>query len=502
MESLKDQLYKSFNSYIEYATPYLRSRVSEKKKRDEKIRIAHIDSSFWLPPIIEKIESSKKFDTLVSHFAIAFGRDPKKPNKGQYLIRNFFRRSKLYLVISEAKPENFDDFFEKLCSAFDNRRVKITSLHLIEEVDFHDNFIDFRTFKIQRFSKAQLDELIDNKINHIFYPYAELDTTKLCHYWFILEEIYEEKQKEHLFEIELDESWEDFSRSPRTFPNRVLQILSLFDWDFDWERKGVIKTDDIESGWLGFSIPVSLCIIDDIFENPLKSPNPSFPYYDSRIGENGEGREFYIHLDKDDLEKLKNIVDKAQNFLENINLKECKWQFLDIALGYLAKAFFTEGLDQLLWHMTVLEALFGQKDEVIGSLKRRVSNILGKTNDEKETIQKEIVKLYGFRSDLVHGNTFKREVLKGHLRKARNFTRESLIWFLSFLSIIHMEMRKKGIPVKNYPHRKELLILLDSEKFDSERMRLLLENSPADFPQERVFGDGESSGSGIEGKKR
>jgi hypothetical protein len=392
----------------------------------------------------------------------------------------------------EAKPVDVDDLFKKLCLAFDDRRVKVTSLHLIEEVDFHDKFIDFRTFKIQKYSKTQLDELVDNKINHIFYPYAELDTANLCHYWFIVEESCEEKQKEHLFGIEIDESWEDFSRAPRAFPDRVLQILTLFDWDFDWERKGIKKTDDKESGWLPFSIPVSFRIIDDIFESP---------HYHKRGEEIGEAPNFYIHLDKDDLEKLKNIVDKAQNFLENV--KECKWRFVDIALGYLSKAFFMEGLDQLLWHITVLEALLGERENIKDSLKKRVSYILGKTNEKKDAIQKEIGELYDFRCDLVHGNIklydfgydlvpgniSMPKVFQGHLRKARIFARKSLIWFLSFLSIIHMEMRKKGIPINNYPGRKDLLILLDSEKSSLGRMKLLLEDLPADFPHIKIWDD-------------
>jgi hypothetical protein len=34
-----------------------------------------------------------------------------------------------------------------------------------------------------------------------------------------------------------------------------------------------------------------------------------------------------------------------------------EWDFLNHALGYLVKAYFSDGLEQLLWHMTVLDAL-------------------------------------------------------------------------------------------------------------------------------------------------
>jgi hypothetical protein len=258
----------------------------------------------------------------------------------------------------------------------------------------------------------------------------------------------------------------------------VLQILTLFDWDFDWERKDIIKTNDKESRWSGFSIPVSLRIIDDIFESP---------HYHMKEGQIEEVPEFYIHLDKRDLEKLKTIVDKAQNLLENV--KECKWGFLDIALGYLAKAFFAERLDQLLWHMTVLEALLGEKERVKDSIKKRVSYILGEIGEEKSKTQKEIGKLYDFRCDLVHGNVSIPEVFQGDLKKARSYARKTLIWFLSFLSIIDMEMRGKGTLVENYPQRKDLLFLLDSENLGSKGTKLLLETLPGNFPNIETWDD-------------
>jgi len=483
MEPWKDQLRESFKSYVEYVALNLREERLKENEPDKQIYLAHIDQPSRLRAIIERMENSVEFKNLLSSFSTALGRDPKKAIKERYGMQTFFRRSKLYLNISEGKAVSIEDVFDKLCSVFNERQIKIVSLRLIEQVYFRDDLIDFGTFRIERFSKAELDELVGNQVNSIFYPYARLDTDKLCYYWFIKEESYERRKKGGFFLIHIGD-WDDFFRVSRTFPDRTIQLLALFDWETKW----VAKTDDIkqDTGWLRFSTPITLNVTDDNFETPSPSPDLSglefLPYSDAMGEEIGEAPTFPIHLEKDELERLKKIVIETKRFLDTIDLTECDLEFLNIAMGYLGKAFFTDGLEQLLWHMTVLDALFGERDEVIGSLKRRISNIFGKTEKARKEIRSKVDDLYKFRSDLVHGNIFKEEVFQGHLRIARTFARNSLLWFLNLLSTIHAELARAGIPLENYPKRKEFLMLLDSEKSDLERFRILIQNLPEDFP--------------------
>lgn len=130
MEPLKDRLYKSFKSYIEYATSYFRLRLLKEKQMDEKIYIAYFDHPSWLRSIIERAENSKEFNNLVLNFSVALGRKPKKLDidsevsvEEHRAIKTFFRRSKFYLKMSEERPINIDNFFERLWSAFDERQV-------------------------------------------------------------------------------------------------------------------------------------------------------------------------------------------------------------------------------------------------------------------------------------------------------------------------------------------------------------------------------------------
>lgn len=494
MESIIKQLYGSFINYIEYATPYLQAGFPwlPTEMADKKIVPLQPLSSSWLKATTEKIEESKEFDSLSLNLSFALeGKVKNISERGQFdwernALRNYFRRSKLYLRISKKEPIKIDGYFEKLLTALNEREIRIISLQLIDGVHFLENKIDFDTFIIQRFSEEEFQELVDNEVNNIFFPNAKLDFGKLCHYWFIREEKKEKTQKEDLFTNELAFSKVDNFRVSRTFPNRIIQLLALFDWE---NQPGLI-TSDIKSdwGWMGFQIPISLQITDDYFHSPSPSPNITslelFPIYD----EVEETPLFYNWLVNDHIDRLREIVCRAERFFKGIDLSISNWEFLNIAMGYLGKAFLTEGLEQLLWHMTTIEALLGEKIELMASLKRRISMILGKTDYERKEIRKKIDELYDFRSDLVHGNKFEKEVYQGHLREARKIARNSLLWVLTYLSNIHETFCKNSIPQNEYPKREEIWNLLEFEKEALGRIGKLITDLPIDFPNIQMWG--------------
>lgn len=453
-EVSKTKLYDSFSAYLDLVKSQLRTKDIEKTKS------LHADISYWLRISVERVEVSSQFQNLVSVASL--------PRTN---LQNFFRRSKLYLNVFKNEPENLEGYFERLWTAFSEKSVKITSLRLLGEVDFHDSIIDFENFRIQRFSKTELDDLFDNQINHVFYPYAELDTSKLSGFWFIREESLIEKSilKPTLIDLNL----EGFTKVTRAFPDKTIQLLSLCDWENLQQYSSDLKED---FGWFGFSLQMSFRIIDDIFESPRRSPDLSVlafkPFCDSEGEEIGEEAELGIHVLKEELVRFKGIVKDSQSFLYNIDLKKCDWEFIDRAMGYLAKAFLSDGLEQLLWHITVLEVLLVSKNEkdtgITSNIRRRLGIIFGKS--DKQTIKdiyKSLNELYDFRSELVHGGAFvkekkkPKEVYLGHLRKARKFARRTLYWYIETLSFLHTELTKKSIPLEKYPKQEDLLFSID-----------------------------------------
>lgn len=472
----KDHLYQSFISYFEQAKLHFKTSVFNKRTDN----VAYISRPHQICTIVEQLEKSEEFSRLVSDFSVAFGGEPinksvlssvswgRSESIPRYRLKNFFRCSKLYIKFFENNFEDVDVYFGHLWSVSNGRKVETTYFRLLEGVSFPESDIDFGKFKIQKFSKSELDKLDDNQLNLVFYPYAELDTKELQNYWFIVEKSYKTYQKIEEWPEILDESL----LVSRTFPDRTIQLLSLFEW----ENKSFISGDDNDDmmlGWLKFSVPWSFHISDDIFENPSRIQDlpelPCLHHFDTQGNEVGTSLEFYFDLETDDLENLKSIVEKAIVFFDSIDLEKCKWAFLSRAMGYFAKAFVKEEdkLEELLWHITVLDILIGEKNGVVDNIRRRLGIIYGNKNKKEITdVRKKFTELYDFRSDLVHGKSLEKDgkqkkIYLGHLKSARTLARNTLIWFIDTLAFIHSELSRHSISFEDYPQRDELLLIFD-----------------------------------------
>lgn len=141
----------------------------------------------------------------------------------------------------------------------------------------------------------------------------------------------------------------------------------------------------------------------------------------------------------------------------------------------------------MLWHITTLEALLGEKGTgVTARLAGRIASILGRGEEEKTTVKKEFSELYNFRSDLVHGNRFKKEVYVGHLRNARDQARETLLWFLHYLDWVQT-LISANLPAEGIPTRGEILSLIDLDEHARNRLARLMQILPSDFPSVRSW---------------
>jgi hypothetical protein len=263
----------------------------------------------------------------------------------------------------------------------------------------------------------------------------------------------------------------------------IIKLLALFDWptSYGWG-------DAVESalGWNRFNIPFVLTVTDSLYEAPSRTPSLEQlwkePEFDQSGNEIGKYPVILISLDENGTKSLIEFVKRTYENLEKLDFEQSGWHFFEIAFNMFVKAFFADGLEQLLWHITAIEALLGENvTGLTEKLARRIAAICGKTEKEKDSLRKKFRKLYIFRSDLVHGNRFKNEVYSGHLREARDFARRVLIWFLEFLAIIQDEISQSQSNIK-YPKRDLLLKLLDMNVTERSQLKALLQILPPEFP--------------------
>ena len=198
----------------------------------------------YLPMVIEKLEGRGEFLQLVIETRAAF-RDRYHTSDDYWAreaVKHFFRRSDFYLGIFEGKSINTEGIFEKYVAAFQDDRIQVTYLTLLEGVRFTSSTscMNFNTFQIRRFSAEELADMAGNQVNQIFYPWAVIDAKRLHDYWLL--SITRPEPRSHPLRTldpldwtmidwvkpEYQSAIEEFQfGSPR-------QILALFAWE-DWD---------------------------------------------------------------------------------------------------------------------------------------------------------------------------------------------------------------------------------------------------------------------------
>jgi len=444
---------------------------------------------------IEFLESQPVFGELVKATMLAY----KGKSRAKMLtsmrtqVKHFFRRSGIYVdCFEKGRVEEFEGIQTLYEKAFTAREESITYLATLEGVSFTELIegvtlsrkepLDFGSFLIRRFSPEELFELVGNRSNEIFYPYATWDVSKLSWYWFLVTQRTEEVSKAGTIIVDFGDL-DSIRRKP--IPNEIsvlctaLYKIVLFDWrpqglqeeiGYHWHDLGINFSVErlqkhryklVWEPWYGFKVPIVGKIIPSLIDSPPVAPDTTrletIPYFNHR-GEEIDGPLKGFSLNEEETLKFeKSINDKVDLFNDRL-LEE--WPFFQVSLDYLTKAFlidpFASAPEQLLWHITSLEALLGRSEdkEVVGPLARRLSRILGSNNSQRERIKYQFRKLYQVRSDLVHGNPW-REYSSLYLYEARNFARYACLWFLK-LARYNREQNK------TLPSRDEILNGIDS----------------------------------------
>lgn len=519
-----DKLKMAFDSYLALVEEKL-AKQGQKEYGNNELNL-----------LVNETENHPSFQHLIKETQVAFSDQAKclmathfkvadvfkKPVFDDALwmmaISNFFRRSGYYFSFCEGKTANSDNLFERYKSAFNKDKIEITYLVPLENVRFVGSPLDFGDFQIKQFSEEELEAILQNRLNECFYQWAVADIQSLKDYWFICikENISTTDMISFIdFKDVASQRFTDYSQKVQY----AIQILSIYNWgykgknssngdyiDFEEElglvtkeeakkKKAEIKKTHIDgllNHFYKFNIHFSLTVDDNLFNFPTAAPslskcrnNDLISKIDSlaskiiaeKMNLDLEQTSHALHFNESETKKFKILIKRLNDIINNFSTEE-HCEFVYLALGYLSKAFFAEGLDQLLWHMAVLEALLGEKEEIRNRIARRVAIILGDTEAKREFLRKQINELYDFRSDMVHGNKFRKDVESEHLDTARQLARRTLLWFLNYLNYLKENQKEGG----RLPDREEILLLLDLKEKKKLSVKELLDSLPQGFP--------------------
>lgn len=456
-----------------------------------------------LRALVKQLEEGREFSVLLEETRSAFRSDDWHSSRSESAWRDaicqFFRRTGYYtdtFFNGSDTPCALVNRFEK---AFQRRNVETTYLAPMEFVKFPKQELKFSGFEIRRFKREEFDKIVGNEVNRVFYPNAEVNTCILQEYWFIVVKKLDKAPRLRPPRLTISEEAMGFVSPEYTgFPpaiEPVLERLVLFDWlEKPQEEKHQKEQKPRKARWpyglpFGFETPFVILVDDCDLERPKSAPDCSTLKSYIPKGENPYTRKEYkahhiiFNLNESRVAAFEQCVQRADEYLGHLRLetKDTHWPFLKVAIDNLIKAFFTDGLEQLLWHITALEAMLGERGPgLTESLARRSAAILGTTKRERENWKKEFKRLYDLRSNLLHGRKFKQNTHRQRLFEARMMAMRVTIWFVHYLGEIAARINE-GTLKSEVPKREGFLTLLDRSKADRSRLKALLNNLPTGF---------------------
>jgi hypothetical protein len=435
---------------------------------------------------IEAAERSTEFSTLcdahVDLLTAASGEPPDDDLRfmAAERLRCWLRRSGTYQAVCSEAPVDVRALCSGLTQGLSAQHQQIRHFVPIQNVRFNGN-LDFGFFRILKLDKGELDQVLRNDVNQLFYPYAIVDTERLADCWLL--EVPESRDAPSALFLSL-ETEANFATSG--FPDAVeaaLENICLFGWE-----ESIVSEDGVNfvvsSGRVCIPrprFPGVISVSDWLFERPA----PAWAL-------DSEGFIFDLNT-PEKTAKFKFTVIEIALLFERVRSKA---PFIQAARRFMVKGFFSTGLDQLLWHITAIEALLGENTgNLVDTLKRRLTIILGTTEKDKKAIRKDFVELYDFRSRLVHGDLGDLGGLHpGHLITARQMALASLLWMAQWLWL----MVKNWPQDQAMPSRENILRFLDMPPDGRLQLKAMLDSLPQaipPLPRLALFRDPNSSSS-------
>jgi len=285
-------------------------------------------------------------------------------------------------------------------------------------LDFADELpaVSFGPARIGRFDAGDLERLFDRRrLDHV-YPAGSADFGRLSQLqWLVVEETVaidprpEARAVPFLFE-RMDRDFGAFDPLARRYSAAVEQALFcllLAPWE-DWSTM-------LEVDWRGFRLPWVYTVTADLAVQPAPPPDTSALGFEPVIYQDRWGEE--IEDERPTVLPLKEGI--SDQFARGV---EDKWRKLEVVRTsdlfqtpvehFAVRAYGSGGIDELLAHMTVLEAALGEEgdherrlrpkpDRTLGATERMARKVAGLLGDPSAA--QAYRDLFNIRSLFVHG---------------------------------------------------------------------------------------------------
>jgi hypothetical protein len=452
------ELIEALSAYLGHVQTNLSAH--EARVRDERQPYAGVSPTpATIKEWFETLEKSLAWNNLTKTCTQRFGQERRgEEQRWKSRIRNWMRLKGTYLPLLDGAYPNPVEVAEALATDIGATEDRVVFLAPLEGLGFAKTEMNLGDFQILQPTTDQLEAILGMRANRLFYPYATTSTERLTDHWYVRYEMKEQQKWGRTYPWFLD-----------TFGGPVLAQYTDLPPRIEALIKSIILWDEQEHGlgidyWMRF---VSIPFVIEVSDNPFRSPRAAPPIgaFTSYRIEIIDGKEWDVEsekildLDAAETDRFEVFVRGVSTQLQSIRSLGEVWGFMDLGLDYLLKGFFSDGLEQILWHIVSLKAFLGENGRgITDRLIRRVGPISSADLKESRAARKTFTCLDRVRNDLVHGRV--QVLAHSHdLWEARRLGRTVAKNMIRFLSGLADEVNTGRLaPV---PTREEVLEVLD-----------------------------------------
>lgn len=301
----------------------------------------------------------------------------------------------------------------------------------------------FGNAKIGRFTAAELEVFFDVSRLERCHPEIPLDSSRLSQFhWLVVEEDISVRSESGLRRF----SWLDFpdvkdmgeivpysGRSPQAV-ERALFFLLLAPWE-DWAEMP-------EMDWRGFQMPWIYTLDDDLCSFPPAPPAPerlSWEPYSYQI-DHDEWEECERPLELPGSASTKDVseaLNRVWSLLQPPSTLQSELFSTPIE-HFLVRAFLSDGIDEVMAHLIVIEAAFGTEGDAKYNRRKRLSRDNHQEGGTRRVAArlsaaimepgaaKQYLDLYDMRCTYVHGRPERRIISTEQRVLARRLARQAV----------------------------------------------------------------------------
>jgi hypothetical protein len=280
--------------------------------------------------------------------------------------------------------------------------------------------LEWNGCRLMAFSGEDLKRVIGHDARTVFFPHTSLTEEEIrilsMECWLVVPTETEAAPPGSIVVHFPDEEATRFTDLPIELESALAEVMSL-----EWASARKPESE----WWTGFGLGTRVTVSGDPFGHPARPVRGTFAYEEV---DDGHVSEPIPQFDTLELGEIPSVHDKMARLANAEVGKTIRQAFLYLTKAGLCGTLGAQRVDQMVHHVLVLDALFGDGDVgSSGRLANRVVTMLGE--EDRESTRKKVREVYKYRSSLVHGTPpgqIGNEVMWDARRLAQSTSRKAL----------------------------------------------------------------------------